>query len=123
MTKHYELTYTISKNLTPEEAGALFDKIISYLPQATVSEKGYNFATLEFYTEPNTIAELDKKLKSEPQIKKYLIVKKEVVKASRTRIRKVKIPTSASEPQQKEQKVEKVELKEIDKKLKEIFGE
>lgn len=118
MAKHYELTYTASKNLTPEEANALFDRVSSFVPQATASEKGQDFFALEFYAEPATIEELEKKLKSESQIEKYMIAKKEAVKAVKTRTRKI-----PAEIITKEQKVEKMELKEIDKKLKEIFGE
>lgn len=117
MIKHYELTFTVSKNISSEEVNALFERVISYFPQATASEKGYDFFTFEFYSEPEAIAELEKKLKSEPQIKKYLLVKKEAVKPAKIR----RMPPAKTPLQ--EQKVEKVELKEIDKKLKEIFGE
>ena len=118
MTKHYELTYIISKNLSPEETSALFDRVISCFPQATASEKGQDFFTLEFYSEPEMIAELEKKLKSELQIKRYMITKKKAFKNVKIRTRKM--PTEL--PTQK-QKVEKAKLKEIDQKLKEIFGE
>lgn len=118
MAKQYELTYTISKNLTPEEASALFDRISSFIPQATASEKRDDFSAIEFYAEPETIEELGKKLKLESQIKKYLLIKKEAFKAGKIRTRKM----PAKVPDQ-DQKVEKVELKEIDQKLKEIFGE
>lgn len=120
MAKHYELTCAVSKNLTPEEAGALFERVISRFPQATASEKGYDFFSLEFYSEPETIQDLTKNLKSESQIKKYIIVKKGKVKMVRTRTKTKNVQEPVSS---KEQKVEKVELKEIDKKLKEIFGE
>lgn len=117
MAKHYELTYTVSKNLTPEEANALFERVISYFPQAAVSEKGYDFFCLEFYSEPEAVQDIEKKLKSESQIKKYLLVKKEAVK--QVKIRR----TPPSKTPLLKQKVEKVELKEIDEKLKQIFGE
>lgn len=118
MSKHYELTYTVSKNLTPEEAGALFDRVSSYIPQATASEKRQDFFNLEFYAEPEAIEDLEKKLKLEPQIQKFIVVKKKAVKMVKVRKRKMPAETPAQE-----QKVEKVELKEIDQKLKEIFGE
>ena len=119
MLKHYELTYTAQKNILPEEANNLLEKIASYLPPPPIKkEAGYSFFTLEFYAEPEAIAELAKRLKSEPQIEKYMITKVEKMKVIKTRSRKVSIETPVQE-----QKVEKVELKEIDKKLKEIFGE
>ena len=120
MTKHYELTYTILENVAPEEASALFERVISYFPQAATSEKGHDFFNLEFYSEPEAIEDLDKKLKSEAKIKKHIITKKEKIKALKNRTRKA--PEKNLDQEQK-QKVEKVELKEIDEKLKEIFGE
>lgn len=117
MTKQYELTYTVQKNLSPEETGGLSEKLLSYFPQASTSEKGYDFFCLEFYSEPETIEALEKKLKSESQIKRYLIVRKEAMKPVKIR-RTPPVKTPIIEP-----KVEKAELKEIDAKLKEIFGE
>ena len=117
MAKQYELTYTVPKNIAPEEANHLFERVISYLPQVTASTKGHDFFTAEFYAEPEIIDNLSKKLKSEPQIFKYLIAKSEAIKPVKMRwISPVTAPTE-------EQKAEKVELKEIDQKLKEIFGE
>jgi hypothetical protein len=55
MAKQYELTYTVSKNTTPEEASALFDRIISYLPQVAASTRGHDFDNIEFYAEPEII--------------------------------------------------------------------
>ena len=117
MTKQYELTYTVQKNLTPEEISGLSERMFSYFPQASTSEKGYDFFCLEFYSDPEAVETLEKKLKSESQIKRYLIVKKEAMKPVKIR-RMPPVKTPITEP-----KVEKAELKEIDKKLKEIFGE
>src|SRR3989344_7675310 len=108
MTKQYELTYTVSKNTTPEEASALFDRVVSYLPQVTVSRRGHDFDNIEFYAEPETIDDLNKKLKLEPQIQKYLIAKSKAEKPLKARrTPPMKTPTG------EEKKVEKVELKEI----------
>ena len=123
MEKYYELTYTISKSLSREEAVAFYEKILSYFPNAIQKDKGKDdFFSLEFLTESEMITDLEKKLKSEPLIKKYMIVKKEAVKAFRQRMRKpaLLIPTVAPDTGQK---VEKAELNKIDEKLKEIFGE
>ena len=117
-TKHYEITYTASKNATPEESSVLFDRVISYLPQVAASNKGYDFFTAEFYAEPETIEELNKKLKLEQQITRYLIIKSPAIKPV-----KIRRTPPAKAPTAEEQKVEKAELKEIDQKLKEIFGE
>lgn len=120
MAKHYELTYTISKNLTPEEANSLLERVSSHLPQAAASERGYDFFNLEFYAEPETIPELESKIRAESQIKNHLLVKRGKARLVKTRTRKM--PEQTQTPAQ-EQKVKKVELKEIDQKLKEIFGE
>lgn len=120
MAKQYELTYTAAKNASTEETGALFERVISYLPQVVSSAKGYDFFTAEFYAEPDIIEELNKKLKLESQIGKYLITKTKTLKPSKARrLPPTKTPVATVE----EQKVEKAELKEIDQKLKEIFGE
>ena len=122
MAKQYELTYTIQENILPEEASGLLEKITSYLPSPPVKqEAGQSLFSLEFYSEPGAIEGLDKNLKSESKIKRYLILKKETAKAIKIRTRKT--PAAPLETPQDEQKVEKTELKEIDKKLKEIFGE
>lgn len=120
MAKHYELTYTIPENLTSDEANALFERVISYFPQATTSEKERDFFNLEFYSEPEIIQDLEKKIKAELQIKKYIIIKKDKVKIMRARTKNKNAPEPISG---QEQKVEKAKLKEIDEKLKEIFGE
>lgn len=121
MEQHYELTYTISKNLPPEEATALFEKMGSLLPNAIQTEKGQDFFSLEFYSDPGGIEALENKIKLESQIKKHLIVKKQTMKARK--VRSPRIKKTENQLADNEQKVEKVELKEIDKKLKEIFDE
>ena len=121
MAKQYELTYTINKNLALEEANPLFERVISYFPQATTSGKEHDFFSLEFYSEPKTIQDLEKKIQSESQIKKHVIIKKEKVKIMRMRTKTKNKPEPVSS--QEEKKAEKAELKEIDEKLKQIFGE
>lgn len=121
MEQHYELTYTISKNLSPEDAAALLERISSLLPNAIQTEKGQDFFSLEFYSSPAMIEELENKIKLESQVKKHLIVKKLAMKAMKVRGPRIKKTEGQLAPE--EQKTEKVELKEIDKKLKEIFDE
>ncbi|MBI2450707.1 MAG: hypothetical protein HYV47_04210 [Candidatus Nealsonbacteria bacterium] len=120
MVKNYELTYTVSNNLTPEEETSLYQKVLSYFPNAIQKSAGHDFFTLEFSAEPEMLKDLESKIKSETQIKKHIIVKKEAIKLVKIRTRK---PLPKILNNESEQKVEKVEIKEIDKKLKEIFGE
>lgn len=120
----YELTYTIQKKIAPEETNQLLERVMSFLPSQPVKkETGQFLVTLEFHSEPEKIEELEKKIKSESQIYKYLILKKETTKATGTkkprRMRKKLIesstPSTSREP--------KVELKDIEKKLGEILGQ
>ena len=123
MAKQYELTYTASKNLAPEESNSLFERVSSILPQTTTSEKGHDFFYFEFYAEPEAIEDIKKKLRSESQIKKYLLMKKGAFKPAKIRRMPPHKTIELEQEKQREQKVEKVELKEIDEKLKQIFGE
>ena len=70
--------------------------------------------TLNFHLEPEKLTNLEKKLKSENQILRYLILVKQLPK-------KVEIPTKI--PKKVIRPKPKVELKEIEKKLEEILGE
>ena len=74
-------------------------------------EEGF-LITLEFDYSPEKIEELDRKIKQESGILRHLIISK--------RKRLVK---AASKETQKSKKPKKVELKELDKKLKEILEE
>ena len=71
-------------------------------------------AVLNFQLNPENLADIEKKLKTESQILRHLIlIKKPVKVTTRTAIRKP--PTRLKE--------KKVELKEIEKKLEEILDE
>ncbi|MCD6528424.1 30S ribosomal protein S6 [bacterium] len=72
-------------------------------------EKVAMIATLNFQIEPSKIKIIDEKLKSEPNILRYMITNK----------KELKIPFESPPKEVKK----KVELKEIDKKLEEILKE
>lgn len=123
MPKHYELTYTTSKNLRAEESDALLERVTSLLPQAMVLKKGYDFFSLEFYAEPDQIQDLGKKLKADAQIVRFMILVKKLAKAELKPSRRMtKEPLIKSTEIEKMRK-QKVELKEIGKKLDEILKE
>ncbi len=113
--KYYELTI-VSKNLPePEE-------IISSLEiKVEKQQRGSNFLTLEFYTEPERIAEIEKKLKSIPSAR-YMILTKKVPKVEvKIPRRPPRLPKTFQAKPEKRIEEKKVELKEIEKKLEEIL--
>ena len=108
--KYYELTCLISPDFSEE-------KLIAYLPTKPIkkqltSEEG--LISLEFFAEPDKIKALEKKLKDEASIQRYLILKKKPGKPLETK-KPSFTKVSESKP--------KVELKEIEKKLDEILNE
>ncbi len=79
-------------------------------------------ANLYFYLDPEKIAILEKQLKSEGQIIRYLLsVRKISKRAPKEKIMFRKIRTT--QIPEKTQDKTKVELKELDKKIEEILGE
>lgn len=127
----YELTYLISPKLTQREAEIFSEKITSLIEGGVLgeikkpnkvklsypikkAEEGY-LASLNFYTEPERLNDLEKKLKSEPEILRYLILAKKMPK---------KVEIFKEIPKIKKlEKPKKVELEDIEKKLEEILGE
>ena len=131
--KNYELTYLISSDVSVEELKNLSEKIKSSIqeeegaikkttePSKTklgypIKEKEQGFLTiLNFSLSPEKIANLEKKLKAENQILRYMILNKDLSE-------KILHPKRTS-PKLKTKESEKVELKEIEKKIEEILNE
>ncbi len=131
--KNYELTYLISSDVSGEELKNLSEKIKSFVqeeegaikkttePSKTklgyqIKEKGEAFSCiLNFSLNPEKIADLEKKLKAENQILRYMILNKDLFE-------KILYPKRTS-PKLETKESEKVELKEIDKKIEEILKE
>lgn len=108
---------------------------------------GY-FGTIYFYLNPNDIKILDKKIKSEKNILRFLIIKiskfhlkavesqisigqsksikkttiKEGLKQKTTKEKMVSLKPEKEKPSEKSPKKEEIKLKELDKKLEEILG-
>ena len=134
-TKTYELTYLISSILTEEEAKVLQSKIgelvvnegglIKDSPMPIRKKLAYPInkevqaylAVIDFQLKPEKLANLEKALKAETQILRYLLlIKKPFREMKRSRL--------VMEPKVKKTKEEKrVELNEIEKKLEEILDE
>lgn len=128
--KFYELNYLILPELKDEELNLLQEKIISLVQEnggilvsnTTAIKKLLSYpikkrteaflASLSFQLNPEKLANLEKKIKEEKNILRYLIVSKRLYKK-----------TLPPEKSKRIIKREKVELKDIDKKLKEILGE
>jgi len=141
--KSYELTYLISSELLEEETktlqekmnslirkeeGILIEKDSSSNPLKTelsypIAKKNYAYlVSLAFSLAPEKLAIIEKELKAEEQILRYLIITKkqgENVKAPRRSLTKKITPETVEKPSLK--KTKKVELKDIEKKLEEIL--
>jgi len=163
--KTYELTFIIGEKFTEEEAGKIREKVKKELQDTEIVDErflgrkklvykiakndfGY-YQTIIFKTEPENIAVIEKKLKSEEDILRYLIVnvrltpkvvkkekpeikektepKKKIEKAEEPKIKEVKKVEKAKDEVKKEKKIEKKakpkiteELETEEKKLKEL---
>jgi len=129
--KNYELTYIISPDLTEQEVENLSLKITAFIqeeggsfkPSYSIKKKEGGFLNvLDFHIMPEKLGNLKKKLDSEKQILRYIILTKKILK---------KIPDQETftkkrrpqEPIDQRPGAEKVELEEIDKKIDEILKE
>lgn len=131
--KLYELTYLISPKLILPEAQKLAEKITDFITKEggilgeiknpfrqklayPIKKEGEGYlASLNFYLGLEKLADFEKKILSENQILRYLILTKKIPKKEITKLPKIK---RIEKP-----KIEKVELEEIEKKLEEILGE
>lgn len=128
--KKYEFTYLIDPNLSREDISSLQKTIMSFIKEEEGSIVRINpplkknlaypikknkeafLADLTFDLNPDKLDSLEKKIKLEKRIIRYLLLKKKLLK------RKSKV-RAMRKPQPKV----KVELKEIEKKLEEILRE
>lgn len=132
---YYELIYLISPNLSEEELKAFQEKISSFVQaeegrleksknpinkklEYPIKNKDTAFlATLNFYSDPEKLENLEKKLKKESPILRYLILNRKTPE-------KIKIPEIKPKTEIKKiRKEEKVKLEKIEEKLDEILGE
>jgi small subunit ribosomal protein S6 len=129
--KYYELIYLISPDLSEPEIKNIQEKIssliqnkeglldVSTTPEKTnlsyLIKKGVQayLASLSFYLKPEKINELEREIKSEKQIIRFLISTKKELKVDKTPKRSIV---------KKPEKEKKAELKDIEQKLDEILG-
>ena len=132
----YELTYLIPPNLAEEEIKALQEKIVSQIQEIggilneisrtikkslAYSIKKNTSAFLSFQLPPEKLVFLHKRLKSESNILRYLILGKPAQVLPGKILAGKKVQEVTIKP--KKLAKPKVELKEIEKKLEEILGE
>ena len=139
--KLYELTYLMPLDLPENEVKSLQEKINSFiadgqgaldrieditkkrLGEPIENQTAAQMGSLNFYMGPEKLADLEKKLKSENQIIRHMILHRKPRKAEAPRrIRRV-TPAMAEVGTKTTEKPKKVEIKEIEKKLEEILGE
>jgi small subunit ribosomal protein S6 len=132
--KLYELTYLISSEFSEEELENFQKKINSFIQEeGGILEKSENpikrkleypikkkgrayLVTTKFRSEPEKLENLDKRMKKEPSLLRYMIFTKKEPE-------KIKIPEIRPKTEIKKIKKEKkVELEKIDEKLNEILG-
>lgn len=128
--KLYELAYIANPSLSPEQATDLQEEIVKMIrkeegvpgkassPQkralAYVVKKHNEayFSSLEFSMIEESMNNLEKKIKKEKDLLRYLIIKKPVVR---------KVVFEAQSEKRRSLKPEKAKLKEIDKKIEEMI--
>jgi ribosomal protein S6 len=124
--RYYQLAYLISPELKKEDVERVQKDLISFFEKEGVLDKVEEplkrtlfypikkkteafLGAIYFYLEPEKIKVLEKKLRKEEKILRYLIVSEKAPK-------KIKVEKKVKKP-------EKVELAEIEKKIEEILGE
>jgi len=148
--KNYELIYLSSPDLSKEELSLLREKISSLIQEVGGAISGSlantsvrrklaspvknkdeaYFTTLDFHSEPEKLETLEKKLRLESQILRYLILVKpkpeKLFEPKPAQILPARLAfgnSKAGGPRKTLKEKPKVELKEIEKKLEEILGE
>lgn len=125
--RFYELAYLISPDLEKEKIKSIQEKLEAFLQEkgailfsigrATKKELAYPIkkkteaflAWIEFFAKPSILEALEKELKSNEEILRYLLVTKKPKK-------------EVTEPSlQKKKEKEKAKIEELDKKLEKIF--
>ena len=122
--KQYELTYLTPQGLSEEEQKNLSLKVASYVDAITENkQENALWVSFDFNAEPEKIKEIEDKLREEPLIKKYMLVKKEIIKPGSLLFKRRRpVKTDVADNKTKIQLDKpKVELKEIGERLDEIL--
>ncbi len=129
--KLYELTYLISPDLSETELKSFQEKIVSLIEnkggvlvstnEPTKKKLAYPIkkkseaylSSLNFQLSPDKLIEIERELKTEENILRFLLITKKITKKTTEVL--IKKPSKIIKPK-------KVELKEIEQKLEEILG-
>jgi len=139
--KSYELNYLILPDLSEEELNAFQEKVSSWIREekgvlAEVNKPGKKIlaypikkmmqaylGSISFQLNPDGISNIEKKLKGEGKIIRYLILVKKPVKIRKAPRKKSKKFISPITTKTEMPKKEKAELETIEQKLEEILKE
>lgn len=137
--RSYELTFLVSPEISPEQLTTLQEKIVSLVQEENgilgqmnrpikkvlaypIRKKTQAYlVSLNFQLNPEVLKNIEKKLKDENQILRYLILTKPIKRM--IRIQKIPSITRVIRKPRIEISKPKVKLEEIEKKLEEILGE
>lgn len=138
--KNYELIYLISSDLTEKDLKEITERIKNFIQEENgvliktrefdkrklgypINKQREGFwGSLDFSLNPEGLKNFAKKLKSDSQILRYMILTKKVLKEMPIKKTLLKT-TEQNKPLARRPKDRKVELKEIDKKIEEILRE
>jgi len=139
--KDYELAYLISPDVSGEELTDLVQKMGGFIAEEggnlekkeepTKRKLAYSikkkneafFGVFNFKLEPEKTADLEKKLKSENRILRYLLMVKRITFAKPARIFAPPVKTKEEFAPASVKERKKVELKELDKEIEQILKE
>ncbi len=129
--RNYELTYLISPDLSETELKSFQEKIVSLIENkggvlVSTNEPAKKklaypikkrveayLSSLNFQLSPDRLIEMERELKTEENILRFLLITKKITKKATEVL--IKKPSKIIKPK-------KVELKEIEQKLEEILG-
>ena len=139
MIKTYELTYLVSQELSEEQLKSFCEKISGFVAedggllerQITPFKRRLAYVikgkidaflvTLFFKVNGKNLENIEKKIKAEPQILRYILFVKEPLKKINMKARR--FPREKAEHASERNDSHKAELKEIDKKIEEILSQ
>lgn len=137
--RNYELTLILSPEKSESETNDMFQNLVAFIqdnggilekqnitPKRDLGvpiqkKKSGVLATLSFNIAQENLPEIEKKLKENTDVLRYMISKKSPIRIMKKRAKRIETPTLSTISQAK--KEPKAEVKDIDKKLEEIFNE
>lgn len=137
--RNYELTLILSPEKSESETNDMFQNLVAFIqdnggilekqnitPKRDLGvpiqkKKRGVLATLSFNIAQESLPEIEKKLKENTDVLRYMISKRNPIRVMKKRAKRIETPTLSTISEAK--KEPKAEVKDIDKKLEEIFNE